>query len=134
MRWGCHFIICGSLIFVLDRIFGCVQCFVVNNKVFDFQKKHVCFCFLYSCTATAIAYMGIRPAMIEIQTLLLWFFSHKFMDTRNILLNRSLVIPPYGQVSLNHSTYQGPSLRTHQLDKYDYPLSMRTYLHLGGRV
>ena len=56
------------------------------------------------------------------------------MDTRNILLNRSLVVPPYGQVSLNHSTYQGPSLRTHQLDKYDYPLSMRTYLHLGGRV
>ena len=34
---------------------------------------------------------------------------------------------------LNHPTYQGPSLRTDQNYKnYDYPLSMRTYLHFGG--
>ena len=34
---------------------------------------------------------------------------------------------------LGHSTYQGPSLRTHQNYKsHNYPLSMRTYLHLGG--
>ena len=38
-------------------------------------------------------------------------------------------------VELLHSTYQGPSLRTHQIYKnYDQSLSMRTYLHLGGRV
>ena len=26
----------GSLIFVLDRIYGCVQCYIVNNKMFEF--------------------------------------------------------------------------------------------------
>ena len=33
----------------------------------------------------------------------------------------------------SHSTYQGPSLRVHQSYKsYNCPLSMRTYLYLGG--
>ena len=146
MRWGCHFIICGSLIFVLDRIFGCVQCCIVNNKVIELLKMFV---LLYTCTAIAITYLGIKPAMIKVQMLLLWFFSHEFMDTRNIPLIGPLIVFPHGQFNhlpsslpwfhccnqLNHSTYWGPSLRTHQNYKnYDYPLSMRTYLHLGGRV
>ena len=82
MRWGCHFIICGSLIFVLDRIFGCLQCYVINNKVFELLKK---FILLYTCTATAIVYLGIKSAVkTKVQIPLLWFFSHEFMDTRNI--------------------------------------------------
>ena len=76
-----------------------------------------------------------------------------FMDTRNRSLCQSLIVPSYGPSnhlpssgyleiihSINpfwveplHSTYQGPSLRTHQIYKnYDQSLSMRTYLHLGG--
>ena len=82
MRWGCHFIICSSLIFVLDRIFGCVQCYVINNKVFELLKM---FILLYTCTAFGIVYLGIKSAVKrKVQILLLCFFSHEFMDTRNI--------------------------------------------------
>ena len=38
MRWGCHFIIYGRLIFVLVKIFGCVQYYIINNKVFELLK------------------------------------------------------------------------------------------------
>ena len=74
MRQGCCFIIYGRLIFVLVRIFGCVQCYIVNNKVFELLK-----CLF----TTAITYLGIKPMMIKVK-ILLWFFSHEFMDTRNI--------------------------------------------------
>ena len=80
MRQGCHFIIYGRMISVLVRIFFgmCVQCYIVNNKVFELLK------YLF---ITAITSLGIETTMIKVQ-ILLWFFSCEFLNTRNIpLLN-----------------------------------------------
>ena len=80
----------GSLIFVLDKIYGCVQCYIVNNTMFEFFVLIVCmYCKCYH------AYLGIKSAVGIVQILLLlWFFSHELLDTRYI-----------------------SSLRTHQIDK-----------------
>ena len=66
----------GSLMLVLDRNYGCVQCYIVNNKMFEF---FVLIVYMY-CNCYHI--LGIKSAVGKVQILLLWFFSHGLLDTR----------------------------------------------------
>ena len=74
------------------------MCCIVNNKVVELLKMFV---LLYTCTAIAITYLGIKPAMIKSSNVISYGFSPMNFWTLEISpLIGPLIVFPHGQ--FNH--------------------------------